>query len=108
MPKRGEVWWVRLDPSQGSEIAKTRPCVVLSVNAINERRRTVVVVPLSTSPAAHPPMLVQVTSGGRRVVAVVDQIRAVSKDRLVEKMDFLSPDDLTSLELAVQQILGLR
>ena len=108
MPKRGEVWWVRLDPSQGSEIAKTRPCVVLSVDAINDRRRTVVMVPLSTSPNPHPPLLVQVTSGGRKVVAVVDQIRAVAKERLVKRLDLLSQDDMTALEHAVQRILGFR
>ena len=108
MPKRGEVWWVRLDPSQGSEIAKTRPCVVLSVDAINDRRRTVVMVPLSTSPNPHPPLLVQVTSGGRKVVAVVDQIRAVAKERLVKRLDLLSQDDRTALEHAVQRILGFR
>jgi len=46
MPRRGEVWWLRLDPTEGSEIAKTRPCVVLTADVLNERRRTVVVVPL--------------------------------------------------------------
>jgi mRNA interferase MazF len=106
MPKRGEVWWVRLDPSQGSEIAKTRPCVVLSVDAINDRRRTVVVVPLSTSPTPHPPLLIQVTLGGRKVVAVVDQIRAVAKERLVRRLDQFVQEDMTALEHAVQRVLG--
>ncbi|WP_332308286.1 type II toxin-antitoxin system PemK/MazF family toxin, partial [Desulfonatronovibrio magnus] len=51
---RGDVWWVSLDPTQGSEIKKTRPCVVLSHNTINKLRRTVVVVPLSTAAKSHP------------------------------------------------------
>ena len=52
MPRRGEVWWVRLDPTLGSEIAKTRLCLILSTNILNERRKTVVVIPLSSSPQA--------------------------------------------------------
>jgi len=82
MPRRGEVWWLRLDPTEGSEIAKTRPCVVLTADVLNERRRTVVVVPLSSSPTASPPLLVPVERGGRVAVAVTDQIRAMAKHRL--------------------------
>ena len=53
---RGDVWWVTLDPTQGAEIQKTRPCVVLTHNALNQLRRTVIVVPLSTAASAHPPI----------------------------------------------------
>ena len=54
---RGEVWWVNLDPTQGSEIQKTRPAVILTVNALNRARRTVVVVPLSGSATPRPRLL---------------------------------------------------
>ena len=47
IPERGDIWWIALDPTLGSEIRKTRPCVVISVKVLNERRRTVIVVPLS-------------------------------------------------------------
>ncbi|MDY6952177.1 MAG: type II toxin-antitoxin system PemK/MazF family toxin, partial [Thermodesulfobacteriota bacterium] len=57
---RGDIWWVSLDPTQGSEIRKTRPCVVLTHNTINRLRRTVVVVPLSTAAKSHPPITVPV------------------------------------------------
>ena len=107
MPKRGDVWWVRLDPTQGSEIAKTRPCVVMSSDVINRRRRTVVVIPLSSSPNAHPPLLVGVVVAGRNVVAVVDQIRAVSKDRLAERMGALQPQEILDLEGAVREVLEI-
>ncbi|MGI8992115.1 MAG: type II toxin-antitoxin system PemK/MazF family toxin [Bryobacteraceae bacterium] len=56
MPRRGEVWWVRLDPTLGSEIRKRRPCLILSGNVVNERRRAVVIIPLSSSPQAAPPL----------------------------------------------------
>ena len=107
MPRRGEVWWVRLDPTLGSEIAKTRPCLILSSDIVNERRRSVVIVPLSTSPQASPPLLVPVRCGGRDVVAVTDQIRAVSKERLDRCMDTLSPEHLEAVEQGVRDVLEL-
>lgn len=107
MPRRGEIWWVRLDPTLGSEIKKTRPCIVLTSNTVNNRRRTVVVVPLSTSPEASPPLLVRVTCEGRAVVAVVDQIRAVAKERLHEFIGSVSGEELEALESALRQILEI-
>ncbi len=79
--RRGEVWWVDLDPTRGSEIRKTRPAVVLTANALNRARRTVVVVPLSTGPAPRPPIVVATASAGAGSVAVCDQMRAVDKGR---------------------------
>ena len=70
--RRGEVWWVRLDPTVGSEIAKARPCIVVSGNIFNKLRRTVVVIPLSSSPEPGKPLLIPVRSEGRNVVAVTD------------------------------------
>jgi mRNA interferase MazF len=101
------VWWVRLDPTLGSEIAKTRPCLIISSNVINERRRTVVVVPLSTSPQASPPLLVPVLCGDRNVVAVIDQIRAVSKARLDKRMGKLSAEHLDSVGQTLRDVLEI-
>lgn len=106
-PRRGEFWWVRLDPTLGSEIKKTRPCLVLGTNVLNERRRTVVVVPLSSTPQAAPPLLVPVSCEGRRAVAVTDQIRAVAKERLVRRMGEISLEDLASVEEALRMVLEL-
>jgi mRNA interferase MazF len=106
-PRRGEVWWVRLDPTLGAEIEKTRPCVVVGTNVVNERRRTIVIIPLSSSPQAAPPLLVPVVCEGRRAVAVVDQIRAAAKERFTRRLGDISPEDLTSVEDALRQILEL-
>ncbi len=106
-PRRGEFWWVALDPTQGSEIAKTRPCVVVGRDTVNEYRRTVVVVPLSTSPLAHPPISVGLTCSGRKCVAVIDQIRAVSKERLKEKIGAATPAELSSISHAIRDVLDL-
>lgn len=107
MARRGEVWWVNLDPATASEISKTRSCVVLTNNVLNERRRTVVVVPLSSSPRPCPPILVPVRCEGKEVVAVTDQIRAVSKERLAERIGSLSEAELHSIEEGVREILEL-
>ena len=98
---------MRLDPTLGSEIAKTRPCLIVSTDVINERRRTVVVVPLSTSPQASRPLLVPVRTAGRDAVAVIDQIRAVSKQRLDQRLGELSAQHLNDVEQALRHILEL-
>ena len=107
MPRRGEVYWVELDPILGSEIGKTRPCVVVTNDIANERRRTVVVVPLSTSPTSAPPLLVPVECDGRPAVAVIDQIRAVAKLRLRGKLGDLSWPDMAAIEAAMRRVFDL-
>jgi mRNA-degrading endonuclease toxin of MazEF toxin-antitoxin module len=79
----------------------------MGTDVLNEHRRTVVVIPLSSAPQASPPLLVPVRCAGRRVVAVLDQIRAVTKERLVRRMGEISPSHLTSVEEALRIILEL-
>jgi mRNA interferase MazF len=107
MVRRGEIWWARLDPSVGSEINKTRPCVIVSSTVINERRRTVVVVPLSSSAQAAPPLVVRIGCAGQKVVAVLDQIRAISKERLTRRIEDLPLDQLEAIEAGLREILEL-
>ena len=105
---RGDVWWVSLDPTQGSEIKKTRPCVVLTHDALNRLRQTVVVIPLSTAAKPHPPITVPVTCQGQPAVAVIDQIRAVAKHRLKTKIEAMSFAELAAINRAVSTILEIR
>jgi mRNA interferase MazF len=107
MPRRGEIWWAALDPTVGAEINKTRPCVVISNSVVNQHRRTVVVVPLTSSPRAAPPVLVSVTCSGQPAIAVIDQVRAVAKERLVRHIEKLSPEHLQAVEDALREILEL-
>ena len=107
MPRRGEIWWARLDPTVGSEINKTRPCLVISNSVINEHRRTVVVVPLSSSPRSAPPLMVSVTCSGQPAVAVIDQVRAVAKERLTGLIEKLPSKELESVEASLREILEL-
>jgi mRNA interferase MazF len=80
---------------------------VLTTNVVNQHRRTVVVIPLSTSPAASPPLLVPIHCAGRRVVAVIDQIRAVAKERLQQRLGAVSSEHVKAVEDGLRQILEL-
>jgi mRNA interferase MazF len=106
-PKRGQIWWINLDPTVGSEIQKQRPCVVVSHDTVNKLRRTPVVVPLSQSAKAFPPIVVALPSAGTSSVAVVDQIRAVDKQRFVRPQGFLTAADLDALDQSIGQVLDL-
>lgn len=105
--RRGEVWWVDLDPTRGAEIQKLRPAVVLTADALNRARRTVVVVPLSTGPAPRPPIVVATPSAGPGSVAVCDQVRAVDKGRLTGRAGHLAATDLRAVENGVRTVLEL-
>jgi mRNA interferase MazF len=105
-PRRGEIWWGAVDPTLGSEIAKTRPCVVFSRDAVNQNRRTVAAVPLSSTSSAHTPILVAVSCGGRRAVVVVDQIRATAKQRLRSRIGLLTEPEMEAIAEALRQILS--
>jgi mRNA interferase MazF len=105
--ERGEIWWVNLDPAVGREIKKRRPCVVISADEVNRIRGTPVVIPLSASPEAAPPIVLSVPSAGKDSVAVVDQIRAVDTKRFVSRAGILGDADLRNLEMAAKQVLQL-
>jgi len=107
IPERGDIWWVALDPVLGSEIRKTRPCVVISVKVLNERRRTVIVLPLSSSPKASPPILIPVSCDGHPAVAVTDKVRAVAKERLGGRLGAVTTEEMAALEDGLRQIMQL-
>lgn len=104
---RGDVWWVDLNPTKGSEINKRRPCVIISADALNQRRKTVVVVPLSTSPTVRPPMTIGVDVAGRPAVVVTDQIRATARERFGNRIGSLSAVEMEALEEGLRQVLGM-
>jgi mRNA interferase MazF len=105
--RRGEIWWINFDPTQGSEIRKARPAVVVTADALNRARRTVVVVPLSTGPQPRPPIVIATPSAGEGSVVVCDQIRLVDKRRLTRNEGRLSAGDLRSVEDGLRRVLVL-
>ncbi len=104
---RGNVFWVNLDPTQGSEIAKLRPCVLVGATPINKARRTVVVVPLSTGGKPRPPLAVPVRCLYKNVIAVCDQIRAIDKTRLIKNAGALSTEDMEAIDEGLRQVLSM-
>ena len=99
--KRFEVWLIPLDPSIGSELQKTRPCIVVSPDEANRHLNTVVVVPLTSSPHRFASR-VDVSLQGRLGQAATDQVRVIDKQRLLSRMDSLD------LESGKQVLAGLR
>jgi len=104
---RGDIYWVDLEPTKGAEIKKLRPCVIISATPVNKARHTVVVVPLSTSAKARPPIVVVVHCLNKAVTAVCDQIRTVDKSRLVKSAGQISLEELEILEDGLRQVLSL-
>ena len=87
---RFDVVLVTLDPTVGSEIKKTRPCLVISPNEMNRPLRTVIVAPMTTQGKPYPSR-VPCQFQGKRGCIVLDQIRTVDKARVVKKLGRLSP-----------------
>ena len=83
--KTGEVWLANLDPTVGSEIQKTRPCVVISPAEMHDYLRTVIVAPMTTGSRAAG-YRIAVTFQGKSGLILLDQIRALDKLRLVRKV----------------------
>jgi mRNA interferase MazF len=86
-PMRHEVWLVSLDPTKGKEIKKTRPCVIISPNEISALA-TVIVAPMTTQ-GFHFPVRVKCKFQDKDSLILLDQMRAVDKQRLVKKMGSL-------------------
>ena len=105
--RRGDVWWVDFYPARGSESQKRRPAVVVSADPLNRIRRTVVVLPLSTGPMPHPPLVIAVPSAGATTKAVCDQLRAVDRSRLMSRAGHMSSADIQAIEVALRQVLRL-
>jgi mRNA interferase MazF len=93
---RGEVHLVRLDPTLGSEIRKTRPCVIVSPDELNEHLRTVIVAPLTTSGRACP-WRIRCRFQKRSGYIVLDQLRTVDRERLVKRLGVLTAPTLSEV-----------
>ena len=104
--KRHEIRWTTLDPTRGAEMAKTRPAVIVSLDALNRVLPTVTVCPLTTE--LHPAWRsrLQVRCGGRPAEVAVDQIRTVSKARLGDKIGSLSRVEAAALRRLVTEMYG--
>lgn len=103
MVKRGEIWLVNLDPTVGSEIQKTRPCVVISPPEMHDHLRTAMIAPMTTG--SHPaPFRIAVRHGGKAGLILLDQIRAIDKARLVKRSGMLNVATLSAALATLREV----
>lgn len=103
--KRGDIWLVNLDPTVGSEIQKSRPCVVVSPAELNDTLRTVIVAPM-TSKGFAAPFRVPVKHAGTKGLIVLDQLRTVDKLRLVKKLGAVTAKTLSAVLVTLQEVFA--
>jgi len=102
---RGEVHLVRLDPTLGSEIKKTRPCVVVSPDELNAHLRTAVVAPMTTGGKAYP-WRIRCRFQRRSGFVALDQLRTVDQERLVQRLGALAPDTMSEVLGGLQEMFA--
>ena len=102
-PRQDEVWLVALDPTAGAEIRKTRPCLIVSPNEINQHLRTAIIAPMTTTERPYPTR-VAVTFQGKRGQVALDQLRAVDRQRLVRKLGRISAGTATAVSATLVEM----
>lgn len=102
---RGEVYLIRLDPTQGSEIRRTRPCLIVSPNELNEHLRTLIVAPMTTGGQAYP-WRVQCRFQGRNGFVATDQLRTVDVERLARRLGRLAPNSVSMVLNVLQEMFA--
>lgn len=104
--KRYEIRWASLDPVVGSEMAKTRPVVIVSLDELNERLQTVTVCPLTTQLRPAWRSRLTVKCGRQTADVAADQIRTISKARLGKKIGSLSEGESLALRRLLTEMYG--
>lgn len=102
---RFDIFLISLDPTKGSEIKKTRPCVVISPDEMNRNIRTVIVAPMTSSKRNYPTrvnLMFQNKSGQ----IVLDQIRTVDQQRLIKKLGSISSSTQTKVLQILQELFA--
>ncbi len=102
---RGDVYLVSLDPTTGSEIKRTRPCLVISPNEMNRHIRTVIVAPMTTKGRPYPSRIL-CRFKGREGQIVLDQLRTVDKVRLVKRLGRISPKTSEAVLALLQEMFA--
>ena len=111
-PRRGEIYWVNLDPTLGSEISKMRPAVIISNDIGNQYSQRVIVAPITSrrTQQIYPfEVRVEIGEGGLKESSKVllDQIRTVDKSRLVRKLGKLKPNTMEGIDKAIRLSLDV-
>jgi mRNA interferase MazF len=99
------VWLAALDPTVGSAIRKTRPCVVVSPPEMHDHLRTVIVAPMTTG-SKPAPFRIPIAFAGRRGLILLDQIRTLDKARLVKRLGVAGDDTWKGTLAVLQELFG--
>lgn len=105
MVKRFEVYLISLDPTKGSEIKKTRPCVVISPDDMNAVLKTVIIAPMTTTIRRYP-FRVNCVFQEKKGQIAIDQLRAVDKTRLVKKAGTIHSSTAAKTLAIVQEMFS--
>ncbi len=103
--KRFDIYWVNLDPTVGSEIQKTRPCIIISPDEMNKTLNTIIVVPL-TSTIIDWPFRTTISVLNKTSSVACDQIRTISKERLSERIGTITSKEKEAVLDILQSIMG--
>ena len=93
---------VNLDPTIGSEIKKTRPCVIISPDEMNKHLQTLIVAPM-TSQSKNYPTRVEIKHNQKNGWIVIDQIRTIDKQRVVKSLDNLTEKEISKVKLVIRE-----
>jgi len=102
---RGEIWLALLDPTVGSEIRKTRPCVIISPPEMHDFLRTVTVAPMTTG-SRPAPYRISLRFGGKTGLILLDQTRTLDKQRLVRRLGALNSNTLRQTLTALRAMFA--
>jgi len=102
---RFDVFLVNLDPTMGSEIKKTRPCLVISPDEMNRHIRTVIIAPMTTAGKDYPTR-VSCTIKKKPGQIILDQIRTIDRTRLLKKLGMIEPDIQSEVISVLQRLFA--
>ncbi len=102
--QRFDVWLVQLDPARGSEIKKTRPCVVISPNEMSPLK-TAIMAPMTSKGFSYPSRI-SCTFQGKKGLVLLDQMRAVDKTRLIQKLGVISKNAQLKISDCLQELFA--
>lgn len=100
--KQYQIVLVNLDPTIGSEIKKTRPCVIISPNEMNKYLRTIIIAPMTTSSKKYPTRI-EVKHNKRIGRIVIDQIRTIDKRRIIKVLGRLSQPEIKEVKAVIKE-----
>jgi len=106
-PKRGEIYWVNLDPTVGSETKKIRPALIVSNDVGNEMSAVVIIAPITSKIKKVYSFEVEVSVKGKHGKVMLNQCRAIDKSRLAGKIDSIGDELMKLVEDAIKVAFGL-